>query len=42
MSKQYDKEFEENAVKSYKKLNLKKCSDNLEIAASTLSDWVKK
>lgn len=45
MSKQYDKEFKENAVKYYKEhkeLNLKKCSDNLGIAASTLSDWIKK
>ena len=33
MSKQYDKEFKENAVKYYKEhneLNLKKCSENSE------------
>ena len=45
MSKQYDKEFKENAVKYYnehKDLNMKKCATNLGIAASTLGDWVKK
>lgn len=44
MSKQYDcdKEFKENPVKYYKELNLKKCSDNLGISASTLSDLIKK
>ena len=36
MSKQYDKEFKEDAVKYYKdhdELNIKKCSENLGIAA---------
>jgi transposase len=45
MSKQYDKEFKENAVRYYKdhdELTLKKCSENLGIAASTLDDWIKK
>lgn len=45
MSKQYDKEFKENAVRYYKEhneLNLKKCSENLGIATSTLGDWVRK
>ena len=45
MSKQYDKEFKENAVRYYNEhedLNLKRCATNLGIAASTLGDWVKK
>ena len=45
MSKQYDKEFKENAVRYYKdhdELNLRKCSENLGIAPSTLGDWIKK
>ena len=45
MSKQYDKEFKENAVRYYhehKDLNMKRCATNLGIAASTLGDWVKK
>ena len=45
MSKQYDKEFEENAVTYYKEhdeLNIKKCSENLGIAPSTLGHWIKK
>lgn len=45
MSKQYDKEFKENAVIYYKEhdeLNIKKCSENLGIAPSTLGDWIKK
>ena len=43
MSKQYDKEFKENAVRYYhehKDLNMKRCATNLGIAASTLGDWV--
>ena len=45
MSKQYDKEFKENAVTYYKEhdeLNIKKCSENLGIAPSTLGDCIKK
>ena len=45
MSKQYDKEFKENAVTYYKEhdeLNIKKCSENLGIAPSTLGHWIKK
>ena len=45
MSKQYDKEFKENAVRYYKEhneLNLKKYSEKLRIAASNLGCWVKK
>ena len=45
MSKQYDKEFKENAVTYYKEhdeLNIKKCSKNLGIAPSTLGHWIKK
>ena len=45
MSKQYDKEFKENAVRYYNEhedLNLKRCATNLGIAASTLGDRVKK
>lgn len=45
MSKQYDEEFKESAVKYYKEhseLSFKKCSENLGIASSTLAGWVKK
>ena len=45
MSKQYDKEFKENAVIYYKEhdeLNIKKCSENLGIAPSTLGDCIRK
>lgn len=45
MSKQYDKDFKEDAVRYYKEhdeLNIKKCSENLGVAASTLIDWIRK
>lgn len=45
MSKHYDKEIKENAVRYYKEhneLNLKKCSENLGIVTSTRGNWIRK
>ena len=44
MSKQYDKEFKESAVKFFydnTELSMKKAAANLGIAPSTLSEWIK-
>ena len=44
MSKQYDKEFKENAVRyveEHKDISVRKCSENLGVSTSTLNDWVK-
>lgn len=43
MSKQYDKQFKENAVQyylSHKELGLRKCAENLGISRNALRNWV--
>lgn len=43
MSKQFDKQFKENAVQyylSHKELGLKKCAENLGISRNALRNWV--
>lgn len=43
MSKQFDKQFKENAVQyylSHKELSLKKCAENLGISRNALRNWV--
>lgn len=42
MSKQFDKQFKENAVQyylSHKELGLKKCAENLGISRNALRNW---
>ena len=44
MSKQFDKEFKENAVQYYlkhKELGWKKCAENLGISRNAIRNWVK-
>ena len=44
MSKQYDKDFKENAVRyveEHKDISVRKCSENLGVSTSTLNDWVR-
>ncbi len=43
MSKQFDKQFKENAVQyylSHKELGLKKCAENLGISRNALRNWL--
>ena len=43
MSKQFDKQFKDNAVQyylSYKELGLKKCAENLGISRNAPRNWV--
>lgn len=43
MSKQFDKQFKENAVQyylSHKEIGLKKCAENLGISRNALRNWV--
>lgn len=44
MSKQFDKQFKENAVQYYlahKELGWNKCAENLGISRNTIQSWVK-